>query len=394
MRRLEQAALVVLLVLVVVGGFAGSARSSAASTRRLASSSNSALLERLAPTSASTWWAIVESNSVVKTWVVRTSNSGRRWQAVTPPVRLVSSSAFLGRNVAWIEADSLHFGAPGAPRSEPVYRTLDGGRSWQRLSRVAGECQLDFVNRRDGWCTINGAAAGSASVWIYRTRNGGSSWALVSRTAVPGQGVTTPGALPFGCDKTFAFTSPRIGWAALICAGGESPLYMSRDGGARWHKLSAVPLPKHVRLGGGTEMSLPAVHGPQLALSLVGPATASGHGGTVIATSANRGRSWRTRIAPGEPGYGSVDFVDVRHWVLSNGSTLLATSDAGRHWHSMHASARFVNTLGTPLTPNFLSPRLGFAVSTNAEPTAIWWTHNAGTTWKQVKITAGPYTLG
>lgn len=389
MRQLGNAALVVSLVLVVVGGLAGSARSTTASTQQRDATSNSGFLERFAPRTARTWWAIVESNWGARTWVVRTTNSGRRWHVVTPPVKLVSSSAFLGRNVAWIEADALH-----PPRTEPVYRTLDGGRSWQRLGPVKSGCQLDFVDRRHGWCTVSGGAAGSASVWVYRTRDGGASWALVSRTAVPGQGVSTPGALPLGCDKTFGFTSPRIGWAALTCAGGDSPLYISTDGGARWHRLPAVRLPKGLGLGGGTEMGLPAVDDSHLALSLgVDSAAASGRGRTVVATSANRGRTWESRIAPAQPSYGSVDFIDIRHWVLSNGSMLLVTGDAGRHWRSLRATAGFVKALGTPLTPDFLSSQLGFAFRT-AQPGPIWWTKNAGRTWERIRITAGPYILG
>jgi photosystem II stability/assembly factor-like uncharacterized protein len=337
------------------------------------------ILQRFAPRSATTWWAIVESNLVAGTWVVRTTDSGRRWHTVTPPVKLVSSSAFLGSDVAWIESDALH-----PPRTEPVFRTLDGGRSWRRLGRVASGCQLAFVDLRHGWCISLDAAAGSEFVRVYRTGDGGSSWRLVSRTGVPGQSSSTHGALPSGCDKTIAFTSAHAGWAALYCNAGEPLLYASNDGGARWHKLPAVRVPKGApspTAGGG--ISLPTGHGSRLAVSLQLDGTT--RVATVIATSTNGGRSWRSRLVPGS--YWSADLIDQRHWRLADGSTLLSTDDAGGHWRSRRAA------VGTPTTPDFLTPRLGFLVP-DSRGTPLWWTRDDGATWKPITVTAGPYTVG
>jgi photosystem II stability/assembly factor-like uncharacterized protein len=390
MRRFLRLSLAAALVLTTAATFAGAARTSTSSGRAMTASADHGVLQQFAPRSATTWWAIVDSNLRPKTWVVRTTDSGRLWQPVTPPVKQIASAAFLGGEVSWINADSLHPGAPGAPRTEPVYRTVDGGRTWQRTGRVASECQLDFVDLRHGWCIAIGAAAGSETVRLYRTSNAGSSWRLVSRTGVGDQG-STPGALPFGCDKTLSFTSRRVGWAAQYCNGGRAALFMSRDGGARWHQLALPPLPKgapSASTGGG--ISLPAVHGARLSVSLQLDGTP--RVALVIATSANGGRSWRRRLTPGDPRYGTVDLVDTRHFVLSNGTTLLATKDAGQHWRSLKATSKFVNTLGTPLTPDFVSPRIGFA-GPNINGGPMWWTRNSGKTWRRIKITAGPFTL-
>ncbi len=80
--------LVVLLVLAVGVLGVGSPRQGSAAT-----SGDHGVLETFAPRSAMTWWAIVESNLHAKTFVVRTSDGGRRWRDVTPPVKLVSASA-------------------------------------------------------------------------------------------------------------------------------------------------------------------------------------------------------------------------------------------------------------------------------------------------------------
>jgi len=356
----------------------------------MTASADHGVLQQFAPRSATTWWAVVDSNLHGTTWVVRTTDSGRHWRAATAPVKRIASASFLGAGVALIEADSLHPGAPEAPRTEPVYRTLNGGRSWQRLARVQSDCQLDFVDKRDGWCTTIGDAMGRSTVWVYRTNNGGSTWTLISHTGLFGAG-STPGALPYACDKTIGFASTRVGWAAGTCNKGALRLYETTDGGRRWRALGAFPIPKRMRLSEGSTLSLPTVQRSHLAVSL--QVLSSQHGTTIVATSANSGRTWRSRIAPGRTGYGSVDLVNVRHWLLSNGTTLLTTSDAGTHWHSLKATAMFVNTLGRPLTLKFLSPQVGFA-GPNINGGPMWWTRNAGRTWRRIKITAGPFTLG
>jgi photosystem II stability/assembly factor-like uncharacterized protein len=340
--------------------------------------SEAGILQRFAPRSAKTWWAIVESNRTAKTWVVRTTDSGLHWRAVTPPVKLVSSSTFLGTDVAWIKADALR-----PPRTARVYRTLDGGRSWRRLGNVASDCQLDFVDQSHGWCVGLGAAAGSETVQVYRTRDGGSTWKLVSRTGVGDQG-STPDALPFACDKIVSFTSAHVGWAAPYCSFGRPLLYTSADSGARWHKLPAVRVPKGApppRAGGG--ISLPTADGSRLAVSL--QLDGSIRVATAIATSTNGGRSWQSRLVPG--GYWSADLIDQRHWRLINGSTLLSTDDAGGHWQRRQA------VTGAPETADFLTPQLGFLVP-DSRGTPLRWTRDDGASWKPITITAGPYTVG
>lgn len=345
------------------------------------------VLQRFEPQSASTWWAIVASNRTGKSWLVRTSDSGRHWQDVTPPLKmvLVSSSFFLGRDAAWIEG-STRF----EPRTEPVYRTRDGGRSWQRLATVPADCRLDFVDRRHGWCAVIGAALGSSTVRLYRTSDGGSTWTLVSRTGLYDNG-STPRALPYGCDKTIAFTSATVGWAASGCNGGSPYLYTSRDGGSHWQRLAPLPLPKGAPSPpAGEGLSLPAVAGSRLTLSVgIG---GSPRGATAIATSANGGRSWQTRLVPGPAAYWQVDLIDPQHLRLTNGSTLLASDDGGTHWRRRASTVKMKDAVGSPLTLDFLSSRVGFAFP-EANAGALWRTQNSGQTWMPVTIIAGPYTV-
>jgi photosystem II stability/assembly factor-like uncharacterized protein len=343
------------------------------------------LLQRFAPESATTWWAIVQSNLTARSWVVRTLDSGVHWQDVTPPVKIVASSAFVGRRAAWIEAGALHASA----QSQPLYRTLDGGRTWRLVGRIPGECALDFVDLRHGWCATIGAATGSETVELRRTADGGRTWKLASRTGLYDKD-SSPGALPFACDKTIAFTSPHLGWAAQYCNGGAPRLYTSRDGGTRWRPLAAIPLPRRFRPPAGEGLSRPVLSGSRIAASVdVGGGP---RGATFIVASKNSGKSWSTRLVPGAPRYWTVDLIDVRHWLLSDGTTLAATSDGGVHWRTWKPTVRMKDAVGGALTLRFLTAQLGFAIPDgNGGP--LWWTRDGGSSWRPIRITAGPFTV-
>jgi hypothetical protein len=163
-----------------------------------------------------------------------------RWHDVSPPVD-GGSAYFLNSDTAWVEADAVT-----PPAQVPIYRTVDGGASWQKLGSVPNTCdQLDFVDARHGWCASIGGALGSSFVKLYETTDGGFTWTLASETGQLGVAPSTPDSLPFGCDKSITFTSPTVGWASSYCNGGSAFLYTTEDAGSRWYPLSTVTLDSH-----------------------------------------------------------------------------------------------------------------------------------------------------
>jgi photosystem II stability/assembly factor-like uncharacterized protein len=97
-----------------------------------------------------------------------------------------------------------------------LYRTQDGGATWDVLEYPGGE--VLWLDDARGW------ALGRK---IYRTENGGVSWTLVHEVQWDGQ---------------FTFVDPQNGWA-VARDGDEVALVRTSNGGSRWSILKPVTAP-------------------------------------------------------------------------------------------------------------------------------------------------------
>lgn len=382
MRKLGRAVIAALVILTLASCGPGATTSPAATSIPAITTTTSVQntdVQQLVPVTTTTWWAVVAKN--VTYAVLRTNDSGRHWQDVTPPIIPIGySGAFLTADVAWVTSTV-----------GKVYRTLDGGQTWQAMGTLPmNSCQLQFVSEYDGWCPVIGAAAGSENFDLYRTVDGGVTWTLASSTGIGDNG-DMPGDVPFGCDKTFTFTSPTVGWISSACNGGTYYLFTSDDGGSHWRRRG-VPLPPGVSTPvGGSELGPPVVKGSGTAVSLQINGTSPGRaptGTTAIAVSADGGSTWHTQLAPQAHDGWSVDLIDPSHWRFTDGTTFLATDDAGAHWASWAPTVSMKGSYGVPLTLRFISPLVGWATPlANGGP--MWWTIDGGIDWKAVKVPGG-----
>ncbi len=97
-----------------------------------------------------------------------------------------------------------------------LYRTQDGGATWDVLEYPGGEVQ--WLDDARGW------ALGRK---IYRTENGGASWALVHEVNWDGQ---------------FTFVDPQNGWA-VARDGDEVALVRTSNGGSSWSIVEPATVP-------------------------------------------------------------------------------------------------------------------------------------------------------
>ncbi len=317
-------------------------------------------------------WALTNSQ------VLRTTDGGAHWQDVTPPNlrgQLQSdglvSTDFLTPLQAWVMV---------SPGPTSVFATSDGGQTWQITQvQTVQAFEITFIDAQNGWLVSspNGTAAGSQDLAIFRTTDGGTTWTKVESTEPNNN---TPGALPFGGDKSgISFLNASTGWAT-----GTEPvtnfswLYVTHDGGATWQHQT-LPLPPGVTQ---TQFSLspPTFFGFGRGILPVSYANGNGLSLDVYVTT-DSGNTWQSRTSVAAS---LAYFLDANQGWATDGSALFVTSDGGLSWTKLPASDVFKNVAHL----DFVSNSMGWAISDlNSGGTQLLKTTDGGQTWTSVTPT-------
>ncbi len=361
-----------------------------------------------------------------------TVDGGTHWRNVTPPGFSAETNRihfFLDLGHAWV---ALTPSVTGRTRPPPasvlitVFRTADGGASWQRMTIPVSDgspTQLDFVDAAHGWLLVQT----SKGLAIYRTTDGGAHWSVISRQPALQQGQTQP-AGPLGSDvgtvtnlglscrlETFggiSFRDASTGWITGLCTGplATTFLYVSHDAGKTW-QAQAVPtfglkcpcpisstLP---RFTSGREGSF-MVSASSLQTACETVPTGSGCGSTAIPqevlllVTGDGGRTWSVHGMPGVSGFGGdPTLIDGRTgWfaaaILKPSATipgetsfdrLYTTHDGGATWTPLATTGNFH---GGSL--DFVSPTTGWALSDLGQSTeTLLETTDGGRSWQQLR---------
>ncbi|HEX4935718.1 MAG TPA: hypothetical protein VFV33_21205, partial [Gemmatimonadaceae bacterium] len=134
-----------------------------------------------------------------------------------------------GRHVGW---------------GDGVYRSRDGGRSWQRMGLPQSQHVAKIlVDPRDGNTVL---VAAEGPLWsaggdrgVYRTTDGGATWTAVL-TIDENTGVTDLEFDPSSPDVVYAasYQRRRHVWG-LLAGGAGSGIHKSTDNGRTWRRVSA-----------------------------------------------------------------------------------------------------------------------------------------------------------
>jgi photosystem II stability/assembly factor-like uncharacterized protein len=319
-----------------------------------------------------------------------------RWRKVTPPMLRADGAdpiddvAFLDRRHGWVAAYNC------ATVDVYLYRTSDGGRSWQSLGRPTdhscggGPTFLSFVDDMHGW--MEPVSPNGPVGELIGTSDGGRTWKHLA--SGPASQVRTPG-LP--CLAPIRFVSTSTGWMARC---GNGSVFASHDGGRQWSRV-------RLRVPGGADarFDLPTFVGKSGVLAAtIGtrPATESARTRAVVfSVSRDGGEDWSVRsvrplascpLSGYFTGLWPASVVDARVWwiVAGRGRPLVqVTSDAGRHWPTVVAR-------GLPTRPcsvisvSAASRKVAWVVARDqGSNSALFQTRNGGRSWHRLSLLRG-----
>jgi photosystem II stability/assembly factor-like uncharacterized protein len=321
---------------------------------------------------------------------------GGRWRNMTPPtlradgIDAIDDVAFVDRRHGWVAAYNC------AQVAVYLYRTSDGGRSWQSLGKPAshscggGPTFLSFIDDEHGWMepvSPNGPAGE-----LLGTTDGGRMW---KRLASGPLGQVRAPALP--CLAPIRFVSPSTGWMAR-CGNGR--VFSTHDGGRRWSRAT-------IRIANGSRarFDLPWFKGSTgvvaATLGSRSPTETARTRAVVFSVSQDGGQDWSLRstrriascpLVPYFTALWPAGVASARVWWVVAGRsrpTVQVTTDAGRQWRTVVARGLPSRACSvTSVSP--AGPNVAWVVARDGgSGSALFQTVDGGRTWHRTTLLHG-----
>lgn len=337
-------------------------------------------------------WAIGGFGSVGD-HILTTSDGGSTWKDVTPPQPLtadnsqqVADAFFHDANTAWVTY-GFNVGYP-VPTQPVIWRTTDGGADWTasqpldvtNLAEIYSPSNLQFATDQAGWLLVHvGVGMMHDYVVIYRTSDGGSTW---QRILDP----FTDGGIQSCSKSAMLFTDPTHGWLTGDCQGVKAGvlLFNSTDGGSTWAEVT-LPDPQD-SAGLFTDMNNACgSYSPYFFSNDLGYLSVQCTDYTsqqavkhyFFYSTQDGGKTWSGASYPGASIY---FFSKDTGWALA--TKIQLTTDGGKTWKP-------ISDVTWSPQMDFISEQIGWAVARSPSAIALVKSVDGGATWSEVLPSVG-----
>ena len=257
-------------------------------------------------------WAIdaVDSNCAVISLaygpIYRTLDGGNSWGKIS-----AQNSSFTGIDISMVDSLNIWFGSGDGK----IFSTSDGGKNW--AIQFDDTSKTNFMNYIKMFDLQNGIAMGDGKTaadpaFFLKTTDGGTNWVAVNDSAF--------GAYSGDTWRRLDFFSPNFGY---FYESGLNPqtIYKTTDGCKTWEKMQTPP---SVHVLNFYDENLGLCYGLN-----------SKMGKGSIHRTTNGGGSWEEVVLHPETNWGNdIEFLKndpAKVW-LSNYNNLYFSSDSGKTW--------------------------------------------------------------
>jgi photosystem II stability/assembly factor-like uncharacterized protein len=266
----------------------------------------------------------------------RSDDGGHSWRlAWQHEGTFIRSLGFVDQQLGFL--GNLGVGLGGVTDSHPLYRTRDGGATWEAVAlpehAIAGVCSIDILKTRaifEGELRdrifIHAAGRANGPAALLRSEDGGESWTPIDLSTRAGM-ILDVKFLDGYKGFVFAATSSDVAQShALILA--------TTDGGRTWNEVYRSARTSEIIW----KASFPSAR--------IGYATIQSDDDSrpqqFVAKTTDGGRNWRELplVSDAKAQEFGVGFIDERHGWVGTAVGGFETRDGGRTWQAAPLSPR------------------------------------------------------
>ncbi|MFC7494418.1 MULTISPECIES: WD40/YVTN/BNR-like repeat-containing protein [unclassified Nocardioides] len=212
--------------------------------------------------------------------VWRTRDGGETWDDVSPK----GAKGLLFRDIEAEDHRTALAMSIGEGRDSRIYRTTNGGRTWQKAfvnkdESAFYDCMAMYDDGRRGLAMSDPV---DGKFRILRTRDAGETWKVVDPAGMP---AAVEGEFGFAASGTCLVTSGKR--AYLASGGGAARIFVSSDFGKTWTVRESTIAPSAA--GGVFSMAYDGKRG----VAVGGDFEQEDVGTDAAAYSRNRGNTWK-----------------------------------------------------------------------------------------------------